>query len=593
MQMPSIGSYFRQSTDTDGSADALIFENGSLTYDAFHGRVNALAATLQERGVGPGSLVGVLMDRSPEMMIALWSVLRSGAAYLPLDPADPAERRNFVLDDADPALILTTAALEQQVRGASLVYELDAAAAEHAGEVTDASGPEDPAYVIYTSGSTGRPKGVIVPRGGVLNRLEWMQETFRLTARDRILHKTPFTFDVSVWEIFWPFMFGAGLVLSRPGGQGDPTCLAQLMRRENVSIVHFVPPMLRLFLEEPGARDLPALRAVVCSGDVLPAALRDRFFELYPDKELYNLYGPTEASIDVTAWRCAPEDEDVPIGTEIRNTRIFLMDGALNPLADGESGEICISGAGLARGYLNREELTAEKFVTAEIDGQAVRIYRSGDLGRRRSDGALEFLGRMDQQLKIRGFRVEPGEIEAALNQHPGVGAVAVLGLVAGAGEEDRALVAYVVAPDESVSADQLRAYLEDRLPEYLIPAHFLFLEELPLTANGKLDRSALPAPDGLRPHLTTPYREPRSEAERYLAGVWARLLNMERVGVDDMFFDLGGHSLLATQVMAVVREERGVELSLRLLLDRPTVAKIAPLLAETQPADGRETFEI
>ncbi|MBV9773838.1 MAG: amino acid adenylation domain-containing protein, partial [Gemmatimonadetes bacterium] len=449
--------------------------------------------------------------------------------------------------------------------------------------------PENLAYVIYTSGSTGRPKGAMNEHGGVVNRLLWMQEEYGLTPGDVVLQKTPFSFDVSVWEFFWPLLTGARLVLAKPEGHRDPAYLREVIEAEGVTTLHFVPSMLRAFLEEPGVERCASVHRVVCSGEALPFELQERFFARLPGAELHNLYGPTEAAVDVTFQRCAP-GEPVTIGLPVANTQVHLLDRALEPAPVGVPGELHIGGVQVGRGYLGRPELTAEKFVPDPFGREpGARLYRTGDRARRRADGRIEYLGRIDQQVKVRGFRIEPGEIEAALESHPRVRQAAVV--VREDTPGDPRLVAYLVVEGEVPAAGELRAHLGTRLPEHMVPSAFVALESLPLTPSGKLDRRALPAPEGAS---GGEYEAPRSETERVLAEGWAEVLGVERVGVHDSFFDLGGHSLLGTRVISRVREAFGVELPLRALFEAPTVAGLAERVEEAlrpeeddEPAPG------
>jgi amino acid adenylation domain-containing protein len=413
-------------------------------------------------------------------------------------------------------------------------------------------GPDNLAYVIYTSGSTGRPKGVLCVHGGLSNRIAWMQERYGLTDTDRVLQKTPYTFDVSVWEFVWPLAYGARMVLARAGGHRDPGHLSELISSSGVTTIHFVPSMLGAFLDGAELSACGSLRRVIASGEALTPELRRRFFDRLPGLELHNLYGPTEASIDVTSWACAVDQEGaVPIGGPIANTRAYVLDASGEPVPEGVPGELHLAGAGLARGYLGRAELTAERFVPDPFGAQpGGRLYRTGDLARWRSDGSLEFTGRVDHQVKLRGFRIELGEIESVLLEHEGVSEAAVLAR-SDAGGEQR-LVAYVVGTgDTAPERESLRAHLQERLPEYMIPSVWVDLERLPLTSSGKVDRKALPAPGGARPDLREAYVAPRSDEEEELAGIWAELLGLDRVGVHDNFFELGGDSIQSIQVVA------------------------------------------
>jgi acyl-coenzyme A synthetase/AMP-(fatty) acid ligase/acyl carrier protein len=441
--------------------------------------------------------------------------------------------------------------------------------------------------MIYTSGSTGRPKGAVNTHRGIANRLLWMQETFGLTPEDRVLQKTPTSFDVSVWELFWPLMVGARLVLARPGGHQDPAYLARRIREAGVTTLHFVPSMLQVFLEEPGAAACDSLRRVIASGEALPGGLARRFQELLGGSgaELHNLYGPTEAAVDVTWWPCASESgaRPVPIGRPVANTRIHLRDAHGHEVPVGSAGELCIGGVQLARGYWRRPELTAERFVPDSYGGEpGGRLYRTGDLARRLPGGEIEFLGRLDHQVKLRGVRIELGEIEAALAACPEVREVVVGARGQGAALR---LVAWVTpAPGREISPAALRGALRRSLPELMVPSAFVVLPALPLSPNGKVDRRALPSPDDARGGRETPYVAPRTPVEETLAALWSELLGVERVGVDDHFFDLGGHSLMATQLISRVREVFGVDVPLAALFEEaPTVANLARAVARYQ----------
>ncbi|MEW1640364.1 amino acid adenylation domain-containing protein, partial [Streptomyces sp. NPDC093801] len=503
----TLAELFQAQAARTPEATAVVSDGTGLTYRELNGRANRLARLLVERGVGPESLVGVLMERSPDLVVALLAVLKAGGAYVPIDPEYPAERIALMLEDARPALVISSSRTERPQVGdgapqlvldgpetvADLVRRGDADLAE--SERAAAPLPSHPAYVIFTSGSTGRPKGVAVPHRGVVNRLQWMQSEYRIGASDRVLQKTPFGFDVSVWEFFWPLSTGAALVLARPGGHRDPGYLAELIQREGITVAHFVPSMLQAFVGESSVTACTGLRAVFCSGEALSADLRDRFRTLL-DVPLHNLYGPTEASVDVTAWPCENDAEaaTVPIGRPVWNTRVYVLDAALRLVPAGSVGELYLAGDQLARGYVNRPGLTAERFVADPFGAAGERMYRTGDLVRWSADGVLEFVGRADDQVKVRGFRIESGEVEAALVSHPSVSRAAVV--VREDRPGDRRLVAYVV-PDPTAGASLdvagLRGHVGGLLPEYMVPAAVVALDGLPLTVNGKLDRKALP----------------------------------------------------------------------------------------------------
>jgi amino acid adenylation domain-containing protein len=482
-------------------AVAVVAGDRRLTYGELDADANRLARWLRARGVGPDVPVGICLDRSLELVVAVYGVLKAGGAYVPLDPAQPPRRVRAMLEAAGAPLVLAQESLVPALGGAPvpalcLDTEWDQVASLPAAAPGAGTGPDNLVYVIYTSGSTGQPKGVMNVHGALRNRIEWMQAAYGLTAADRVLHKTPVSFDVSAWELFWPLAAGARLVLVRPDGHRDAAELVRLIREEGVTTAHFVPAMLSVFLAEEGVEECRSLRRVICSGEALSVELQSRFFARL-DAGLHNLYGPTEAAIDVTAWACRPDPGQrcVPIGTPIWNTRIHLLDGRLEPVPDGAAGELYIAGVGLARGYLGRPDLTAERFVPDPAGGPGTRMYRSGDVARRLSGGAIEFLGRVDHQVKLRGFRIELDEIQLALESHPGVRESVVLLAEGPAG--DARLVAFLVpavaaAPPEPA---RLRAFLRDLLPEHMVPGGFVALDALPLTANGKVDRRALLAP--------------------------------------------------------------------------------------------------
>jgi amino acid adenylation domain-containing protein len=436
--------------------------------------------------------------------------------------------------------------------------------------------PANLAYVIYTSGSTGHPKGVMNTHQGICNRLQWMQETFKLDAADRVLQKTPFTFDVSVWEFFWPLMTGATLVVARPDGHKDIPYMIDLIARQRITTVHFVPSMLRRVLEAPDLTRCSTVARVISSGEALPVELEDRCLDRLP-AALYNLYGPTEASVDVTWWRCQrePGKARVPIGFPIANTRIHVLDGQMEPVAIGSSGEIYIGGVGLARGYVNRPDLTAERFIPdphASVAGD--RLYATGDIGRYRSNGAIEYVERSDLQVKIRGFRIELEDVAAALRQCPGVRDAVVSTFEESNGE--LALAAYVATGDRRPEQADLRSELARLVPAFMVPAVFVILDNLPLTVSGKVDRRALPPPVRLL-DKDSPFVGPRTSIEAKVARIWADVCKLPTVSVEESFYDLGGHSLLAIEIMSQLNEEFQLDLPWVLLLSgTPTVASMA-----------------
>ncbi|HEU0301079.1 MAG TPA: amino acid adenylation domain-containing protein, partial [Longimicrobium sp.] len=563
-------------------AAAVAFEGQTLTYGELNRRANRLAHFLVERGVGPDVRVGLCVERSPEMVVGLLAVLKAGGAYVPLDPSYPADRLAFMLTDSEPAVLLTQASLAERFAGAGpSVVALDAGAsswAHHPETDPEPDGltPDHLAYVIYTSGSTGRPKGVMNLHRGLVNRLVWGQQAWGLGAYEAVLQNTSLSFDGLVREIFWPLMVGARVVLARPEGQRDPACLLETIARERITTLNLVPSLLQLLVEAPDVEGCRGLTRVLCGGEALSSALLGRLRERLPQVELHNLYGPSEAATAAVALRCTADGAraGVPIGAPVGNTRLYVLDGAGEPVPVGVVGELYIGGAGVARGYQNRPELTAERFVADPFGGEpGARLYRTGDLVRWLADGRLEFVGRNDAQVKVRGFRVELGEIEARLLDHAAVREAVVVAREDASG--DRRLVAYCVGADGAVEVEALRAHLSERLPEYMVPAAYVRLQALPLTPNGKLDRRALPAP-GEDAYARRPFEAPADPAERALAEIWTQVLRVERVGRWDHFFELGGHSLLAVQVTSRVRQALGVEVALGQVFERPVLADFA-----------------
>ena len=562
----------------------------TVTYAELGGRVNRLARELIARGAGPETTVALHIRRSTELVVAMYAVLAAGAAYVPLDPDHPAERTGYVLATANPVVVLTTRA-DHGAGGADWIDLEDLGLGEHSAEpITDAERrsplrPPHPAYVLFTSGSTGRPKGVAVPHAAIVNRLAWMQGAYGLGAEDVVLQKTPATFDVSVWELCWPLQVGASLVLATPDGHRDPAYLRSVIAEYGVTTMHFVPSMLSAFLTGSSRADeLSTLRLVFASGEELPGPLAQRLLAAAPGAGLHNLYGPTEAAVDVTAHRVGPLDTTgVPIGAPVYNTRLYVLDARLRPVPVGVPGELYLSGVQLARGYVGRPELTAERFVAdpfagSESDaGAGARMYRTGDLVRWTADGEVEYLGRTDSQVKLRGLRIELGEIETVLEQVPGVGrAVVAVRDDAGTGAQ---LVAYLVPASATapgaVDPARVRGAAARQLPGYMVPAAYVLLAALPVNASGKLDRAALPAPE----RTAVGYRAPRSVSERAVAGIFGEVLGRERIGLDDDFFALGGNSLVATQVAARLNADLGSGIGVRELFEATTVEALADLI--------------
>ncbi len=583
-------------------APALGFEDRWLTYAELHRRAARLARHLQTLGVGPDVRVGICAERSLEMVMGLLGVLKAGGAYVPLDPGYPRERLAFMIADSQVPVLLTQTRIEPRLpETTARLVRLDGADAELDAPDDDAVPraitPRNLAYMIYTSGSTGRPKGAMNQHDAIVNRLRWMQAEYALTPDDVVLQKTPFSFDVSVWEFFWPLLVGARLVMARPEGHKDPGYLIDTIARERVTTLHFVPSMLGHFLEAPGLSACESVRRVICSGEALPYDLQQRFFERMPaGATLHNLYGPTEAAVDVSFWACVNGDPRhvVPIGRPIANTQLYVLDTRMQPVPVGVAGELYIGGVQVGRGYLGRPDLTAERFVPDPFASRpGARLYRTGDLARHLPDGAIEYLGRLDHQIKLRGFRIELGEIEAALLAHRGVRDVVVVARADPGGAQH--LVGYVVpAPtgsgDESALSGDLRRHLGERLPDHMVPGVFVFLDTLPLNPSGKVDRAALPAPTRARPQPGGTLVSPRSRLEAQIAAVWRDALGLDAVGVHDNFFELGGHSLLLLRVHARLQTELGTEVALMDLFRHTTIAALAEHLGQDAPAQTDAT---
>ncbi|WP_349368671.1 amino acid adenylation domain-containing protein [Salinarimonas sp.] len=557
----------------------------SLAYAELEEAAQALAVRLSRAGVGRGAVVGVCLERCLELPAALLGILRAGAAYLPLDPELPPERLRFMARDAGCAAVVTTRALSGTApeEGARLLLD-EPESDPRAPRPADAGGgPLDPAYVIYTSGSTGRPKGVVVPHAGVVNRLVWMQRQYGLGPHDRVLQKTPLGFDVSVWELFAPLIAGAELVMARPGGHRDPGYLAEEIARSGVTVLHFVPSMLRQYAATAPARD--GVRLVVASGEALGADQPAAAARCFPNAAVHNLYGPTEASVDVSWWACDPAATDpVPIGRPIANMRLYVLDAGGEPCPVGVVGELHIAGVGLAQGYLGRPGQTAERFLPDPFGPPGGRLYRTGDLARWRRDGALDYLGRNDDQVKIRGHRIELGEVEAALAAAPGVRAAAVAARPDPAGATR--LVGYLVGETGAAALDRdaVRDHLRTRLPPAMIPPILHPVDALPLTPNGKLDRNALPEPDDEPTHGAAACEPPLGPVEDTLAAIWRDILQTDRIGRHDDFFARGGDSILALMIVSRAHAA-GIALAPRMVFENPTIAALAQAAAAETPA--------
>ncbi|WP_290658592.1 non-ribosomal peptide synthetase/type I polyketide synthase [Aquabacterium sp.] len=587
-----LGDLISRSAQQHPHAIAVRFEGQDISYAQLNQQAWALAHRLRAQGVVPGTLVGVCLERSIELVAALVGVVYSGGAYVPLDPAYPNERLAHMCEDASMNVIVTRQAEWAKAGSAfpasAYILRVDEPAQSTTHDIATTGPlvgtPQDPAYVIFTSGSTGRPKGAMNAHQGIVNRLQWMQQEYQLTEQDRVIQKTPYSFDVSVWEFFWPLMTGATVVVAKPDGHRDASYLAGLIRQERVTVLHFVPSMLHLFLEEPGLDQCTSVRQVLCSGEALPIDAVDRFFECLPHAQLGNLYGPTEAAVDVTWWACRPNDPRriVPIGRPIANTRMHVLDEQLRLLPVGAEGELYIGGVQVGMGYVARPDLTAERFLPDPFNPGG-RLYKTGDVGRWLDDGAIEYLGRADHQVKVRGNRIELGEIETQLASHAQVKRCVVVAREFGPG--DVRLVAYIVPQGTPPDAAQVKAHLSAQLPEYMLPQHTVILDTIPLLPNGKIDRKALPAPAETKATLSALAQAPRNELEQAIAQAMQTMLKVPQVSIDDDFFALGGHSLLAARVIGQLNKQLGLQLTLRSLFEAPTVAKLASAIEQQSGA--------
>ncbi len=577
--------------DRAPDAPAIVTEEGEISYRELEIRANRIAHRLRKLGAGAGTLVGICLDRSVDLVAGMLGILKAGAAYVPIDGSYPRERIGYMIDDSRIAVLLTERRFEKDIApGGAAVVLLDAdpslAAEDSARPGCDAT-PESLAYVIYTSGSTGRPKGAMIHHGAIANHLLWMQRTWPLSRDDVVLQKTSTSFDPSVWEIWGPLLAGARVVMARPGTQGDPAYLVSAVIRHRVTHLRLVPSVLELVVREPEFGRCASLRRLFVGGEALSRALVERVWQRL-DVEVANLYGPTEATIVSVAWVVergpGPYPPMVPIGRPISNLRAYVLDGTMRPVPVGVPGELYLGGAGVGRGYLRRPELTEERFLDDPFVSGG-RLYKTGDVCRLRGDGVIEFLGRNDHQVKIRGCRIELGEVEAALREHADVAQAMVVAREAAPG--DVRLAAYLVArPAAAPDQAALRSFLRDRLPEYMVPSSFAVLPSLPLSASGKVDRKALPLSAADGPGVGE-YEAPRTATETTVAGIFADVLKVGRVGIRDDFFALGGHSLLATQLLSRVRTALGVDLPVRALFDAPTLAALCEAVEAERARPG------
>ncbi|WP_448469236.1 amino acid adenylation domain-containing protein [Mycolicibacterium sp. XJ870] len=545
-------------------ATAVVYEGRHYSYREINESANRLAHWLIEQGIGTEDRVAVLLEKSPELVITAIGIVKAGAVYLPVDPTYPEDRLTYILSDSDPKIVL-----REPVTGLEQYPATDPTDAERVRPLR----PDNTAYLIYTSGSTGLPKGVPVPHRPIAEYFVWFGGDYDVTNDDRLLQVASQSFDVSIGEIFGMLAAGARLVIPKPGGLSDIGYLTDLLRDEGITSMHFVPSLLGLFLSLPGVNEWRTLQRVPIGGEALPGEIADKFHATF-DSLLHNFYGPTETVLNCTRYKIEGKQgaRIVPIGKPKINTTIHLLDNALQPVPVGVIGEIYIGGTHVAHGYHRRPGLTAERFV-ADPFNPGGRMYRSGDLARRNADGDIEFVGRADEQVKIRGFRIELGEVSAAISVDPSVGQAVVV--VSDLPTLGKSLVAYITpaADAERVEIDRIRARVSAALPEYMIPAAYVALDEIPITAHGKIDRRALPEPEI---KSATEFREPATDAERDIAALFAELLDRDQVGADDSFFDLGGHSLLATKLVAAIRARCGVEVGVQDIFEHATVSALA-----------------
>ena len=565
------------------AAVAVEFGDRQLTYLELENQSNRLAHHLQQIGVKPDTLVGICVDRSVEMVVGILGILKAGGAYVPLDPNYPAERLIFILTDTQLSIVLTQAHLREHLaRSTVQIVDLATEWAESDGAIVNQVTAENLAYVMYTSGSTGSPKGVRVVHRGVV-RLVREPNYVRLTSTEVFLQLAPISFDAATFEI-WGCLLNGGRLVIPPVGLLGIDDIGNLIQQYGVNILWLTAGLFHAIVDRQIAI-LQPLRQLLAGGDILSVPHVQRFLDTVPECQLINGYGPTEN----TTFTCCNlvtlplvAGASIAIGYPISGTQVYILDEQLQPVGSNLTGELYIGGDGLARDYLDRPDLTTAKFAIISIDGKPERLYKTGDLGRYLPDGKIEFLGRVDNQVKIRGYRVELGEIEKVLAQHPDVGENVVLARPLETGEKQ--LVAYIVPQSTGgCTSSEIRRFLAQRLPEYMLPSAVVWLTELPLTANGKVDRQQLPAPSRERPQLEQAYIAPQNELERTLTDIWANLLNLDRVGVDDNFFDLGGTSLYVLELISTIEVGMGIlNLPVVIIFQYSTVAKLAKYLDST-----------
>lgn len=564
-------------------AIAVRYKDQALTYEELDRKSDLIASFLIKQGVVVESVVGVCIERSLEMVLALYGILKAGGAYLPIDPNYPEERKRYQLQDSNTKICLTDSKSSAIIDYLNVRTFIVSDVVNSCVKIEETCFPSvkliNAAYVIYTSGSTGKPKGVINSHLGISNRLFWMQDYFQLMPEDKVLQKTTYCFDVSVWEIFWPLLTGACLVMAVPGGHMDPSYLANTIDEEKITTIHFVPAMLDEFLQTPNIKKASGLKRLICSGEALLPATVSKCEEIL-GVPVFNLYGPTEAAVDVTFWRCGTPSKKsgcIPIGNPISNICMYVLDDNFDPVPPNVDGEIYIGGIGVARGYINKSRMTADRFIPdpfSTVEGG--RLYRTGDIGRFKHDGTLEYIGRADGQVKIRGLRIELQEIEIMLETLPGIeqAIVAVDGST-----KDKRLVGFVKANKDDIDPDLVKMNLRKLVPDYMVPSFIIQVDCFPLNSNGKIDRKKLLADNPVKIVRKTEFVEVKSDLEKLIKSIWASELPAVEIGVTDNFFDLGGNSLLSIRVIEKLRAELKQEIALVKLYEYPTIRELSTFL--------------
>jgi surfactin family lipopeptide synthetase A len=595
----TIHGLFQEQVQTAPDRTALIFEDKRLTYKELDEKTGRLARRLQEKGIGPNTITAIMVQRSIEMMIGIMGILKAGGAYLPIDPDYPQRRIDFMLNDSGAKILLAASGDQVKIKvkdESNQLHQISECFSSSTSTFLNLTQPRCLAYVIYTSGTTGKPKGVVIEHHSLVNRLNWMQRKYPIDHNDTILQKTTFTFDVSVWEIFWWSIVGAKVCLLVPGGEKNPGIITETVERNNVTTMHFVPSMLSVFLDylktSGDVKKLSGLKQVIASGEALMSNHVQGFNQLLNQENgtiLANLYGPTEATIDVSYFDCwqGGENEIIPIGKPIDNIGLYILDKHLHIQPIGIPGELCISGIGLTRGYLNRPGLTAEKFIHLTFDTKHLTLYRTGDLARWQPDGNIEFLARIDHQVKIRGFRVELGEIENCLLAYEGIKEAAII--IKEDEEKNKFLYAYIVS-NSKFTIPELKTFLRKQLPDYMIPSHFIKVDQIPLTPNGKVDWKALNS-YGTPIETGKKYVAPKNKIETIISGVWQEVLHLDKVGIHDNFFDLGGDSLLIIKAISKIGAIVKRDITVLKMYQYPTIQALADYLAldENEPDHGNE----